>query len=159
MHLMGHALNRRLRSTNIERPAQEALLNLMVAAGHVRERAERVFSEFGITHAQYNALRILKGGPPEGYPRGEIAERLIERAPDVTRLVDRLEKQGLAKRSRSGTDRRLALTEITAKGRAMLERMDPAVMEEERNLGRRLSRADCADLSRLCEQLYGPDVP
>ena len=98
---MGEGLKRRIQQERFEDSLHEAVLNLLVAAGHVRERMDRVCAEHGITHGQYNVLRILRGAHPDGHPRGEIAARLIERAPDVTRLVDRLERHGYVERARS----------------------------------------------------------
>jgi DNA-binding MarR family transcriptional regulator len=123
---MGEMLRRRLRVKHFTGPGQEAVLALLVAAGEVQMRLDRACAEFGVTAAQYNVLRILKGGPQEGYPRGEISQRMIDRAPDVTRLVDRLEDAGLVERRRSDTDRRLSLTRITAKGAALIGKIGPA---------------------------------
>jgi len=155
---MGDALKRRLQQSRFENPHHEALLNLMVAASHVRARFDQVCLEHGITEGQYNALRILRGARPNGYPRCEIARRLIERAPDVTRLIDRLEKQGLVERARSGEDRRLSITRITRKGLQVLERMQPAMDEVHREFGERLPGRDARELSRICEGIYDVDA-
>jgi MarR family transcriptional regulator, 2-MHQ and catechol-resistance regulon repressor len=132
------------------------MLNLIVAAGHVRERVDRVCSRHGITMGQYNVLRILRGVHPAGHPRCEIIRRMLERAPDVTRLVDRLEKQKLVSRDRSERDRRLSLTRITPKGLRLLETIEPALEREvQREFSERVSRDDCRELSRICESIYG----
>ncbi len=151
---MGDALRRRLRQEQFESPMQEALLNLMVAGEYVQERMERLCEKWEITPSQYNLLRILRGAP-EGHPRCEIARRMIDRAPDVTRLVDRLERRGLVERDRSARDRRLSLTRITAAGASLVERMQPAMDEEQRQLAARISLRDRRELSRICESLYG----
>src|SRR5262245_12251029 len=109
---MGDALRRRLRQERFESPAQEALLGLLLSAEHVRDRMDKLCAEWKLTPSQYNVLRILRGSPA-GLPRCEIARRMIDRAPDVTRLVDRLERRGLVERDRSDADRRLSLTRIT----------------------------------------------
>ena len=154
---MGEALKRRIKQERFDSPAHEAMLNLMVAADHVRERIDGVCSEYGITHGQYNALRILKGVYPEGHPRCEIAVRMLERAPDVTRLVDRLETQGLVERDRSEEDRRLSITRITPKGLDLLLQMQPRLEEVHRYFSERVSRRDCRELSRICEGIYAED--
>ena len=154
---MGEALKRRVKQERFDSPAHEAMLNLMVAADHVRERVDRVCSEYGITHGQYNVLRILKGVSPEGHPRCEIAGRMLERAPDVTRLVDRLETQGLVERDRSEEDRRLSITRITPKGLDLLLQMQPRLEEVHRYFSERVSRRDCRELSRICEGIYAED--
>jgi DNA-binding MarR family transcriptional regulator len=145
---MGEALKRRIKQeTSFANPAQEAMLNLMVAADHFRAQLDRVCAQFGITHGQYNVLRILRGVHPEGHPRCEIAARMLEKAPDVTRLVDRLEAQGLVERTRSEADRRLSL----------LEEVQPAMEGVERYFAERVSRRDARELSRICEGLYGDE--
>lgn len=152
---MGDALKKRLKqSADFGSPAEEAVLNLMVAADHVRGRLERTCSDFGITPGQYNVLRILRGAHPAGHPRCEIAARLLEKAPDVTRLVDRLESQGLVSRDRSEEDRRLSVTRITRKGLELLERMEPAMDEANKYFKERVSRQDCRVLTRICEGIY-----
>ncbi|HXG65053.1 MAG TPA: MarR family transcriptional regulator [Blastocatellia bacterium] len=154
---MGEALKQRLKQTRFESTLQEALLNLMVAAGHVRDRVERVCEEHGITHGQYNVLRILKGVYPEGHARCDIASRMIERAPDVTRLIDRLEDQGLVERDRSDKDRRLSITRITPKGLDLLEKMRPQIEAVHQYFGERISLSDRRELSRICEGLYSQE--
>lgn len=154
---MGEGLKRRIKQDKFASPLQEAMLNLLVAASHVRERIDRVCGEHGITNAQFNVLRILKGAYPEGYPRCEIAVRMLEKAPDVTRLIDRLEDQGLAERVRSEQDRRLSITRITAKGLELLEQVNPRVEEVHDYFADRISLKDRRELSRICEGLYAED--
>ena len=157
---MGDALRQRIQQERFESPEQEAVLNLLVAAGYVRDLFERACDEAGITGSQYNVLRILRGVYPEGHSRCEIARRMIERAPDVTRLIDRLEKQGLAERDRSERDRRLSISRITAAGLALLERMEPCIRQFHEHFAGRISPRDCGELSRICEGLYGePEAP
>ncbi|MCS6808776.1 MAG: MarR family transcriptional regulator, partial [Bacteroidota bacterium] len=79
----------------------EAVTHLLVAADALRQRFDKVCGEYGITYTQYSILRILEKAYPNGYPRCEIMMRMIERAPDTTRLLDRLEHQGLVERVRS----------------------------------------------------------
>lgn len=151
---MGEALKRRLRQDRFESPTQEALLNLIVAAGFVRDRIDRALATHGITHGQYNVLRILRGAYPNGYPRCDVAERMLERAPDVTRLIDRLEDRGFVERDRSGTDRRLSITRITAPGLSLLERIDPDIRAVHEFFSQRVQARDCLELSRICEGIY-----
>jgi DNA-binding MarR family transcriptional regulator len=154
---VGRILKERIKQERFESPAQEALLNLLVAAGHVRQMVDEVCERQGITRAQYNALRILRGAHPDGYPRGEISARLLERAPDVTRLIDRLERRRLVERVRSGADRRLSITRITRAGLALLKKTDPGVRAVQVHFRARLSARDLAELSRICERIYGAD--
>ena len=155
---MGEVLKKRIKQTaDFESPVNEAILNLMVAADYVRTIHERTCSDFGITTGQYNVLRILRGAGEEGHPRCEIAERMVERAPDITRLVDRLEKEGFVVRERSGDDRRHSITRITEKGLQLLESMQPSVEETMKDLGVRASLAEWIALSGVCEKIYGTE--
>ncbi len=151
---MGKALAKRIKQERFESPLQEAILNLMVAAAFVGERFDRVCAEHGITGGQYNLLRVLRGAYPDGRSRCDIAVRLIERAPDVTRLVDRLERQGLVERVRSDEDRRLSISRITRAGLELLERMEPEIRVENEYLAERISLRDRRELSRICEGIY-----
>jgi|ERR1043165_6950161 DNA-binding MarR family transcriptional regulator len=151
---MGEALKRRIKQAKFDSPVKEAIFNLMVAADFVREQMDRVCAGHGLTHGQYNVLRILKGVYPEGHPRCEIAGRMLERAPDVTRLVDRLEKQGLAERDRSERDRRHSITRITKKGLALIDELNREVGELFKLFGVKLTRQDARELSRICEGIY-----
>ena len=146
---MGEVLKRRLRQGKPLGPSEDALLNLLVAAGWLRARLDRACARFALTNRQYNVLRILRGAHPGGHPRQEIAVRMIERAPDVTRLVDRLQARVLVERARTGPDRRQAIARITSRGLSLLRRMDADLDEVRRLVARRLSK--------ICEAIYGPD--
>lgn len=154
---MGEALRKRVKQVKFNSPAQEALINLLIAASYVREQLDSACSRFGITHGQYNVLRILRGANPNGYSRNEIAERMVEKAPDVTRLVDRLETQDFVKRERSDEDRRQSITRITQKGLDLLVQVDVQVNEVHKNFGDRLSVKESKKLSHLCESIYDED--
>ena len=134
------------------------MFNLLIAADSLRSRTQSVCEEFGITGAQYNVLRILRGVHPGGHSRCEVAKRMLERSPDITRLVDRLEERGLAERDRSDEDRRLSITKITKSGLELIGKMNPRMSELLRYFTERVSRADCRELSRICEGLYGEEA-
>jgi len=152
---MGDALRKRIQQSRFESEAQEAILNLLVAADHLRARTERVCAEVGLSASQYNVLRILRGVHPQGHPRCEIARRMIERAPDVTRLIDRLERRGLVERARGERDRRLSISRITPAGLELLARIGPRFEEGQREFAGRVPPKDCRELSRICEEIYG----
>jgi DNA-binding MarR family transcriptional regulator len=151
---MGETLRHRLRQERFRSPQQEAILNVLVAAAHVRDRTDRAFAERGLTGPQYNVLRILRGAEPDGLARVEIGRRMIARAPDLTRLIDRLARRSLVERSRSERDRRQSRARITRKGLQLLADLEPGVIEVERGMGQRLSSGEARTLSRLCEKLY-----
>lgn len=137
-----------------ESEAQEAVLNLMVAATFVGDQMERVAQRFGINRSQYNILRILRGAPEGGYSRCDVQERMIDRSPDVTRLMDRLVDRGLVDRRRSETDRRVALHSITDAGLTLLESMHPDITAVTEFFASRVSQVDLRHLNRICEGIY-----
>ena len=126
----------------------------MVAANYVREQSENVVRTHGITLPQYNVLRILRGAYPEGHPRYEIAGRMLDRAPDVTRIIDRLAEKQLVARDRGAADRRHSVTRITQAGLTLLEAIDPEMEAAFEPMESRLNLGDANELSRLCELLY-----
>ena len=109
-------------------PEQEILLGLRMAAARVVEPWARFLKTTAqLTTHQYNVLRILRGSHPARLACSGIAERMIERDPDITRLVDRLETRGLVKRSRSRRDRRVVEVGITDKGLVLVRGLDAHV--------------------------------
>lgn len=132
----------------------EAAFNLLIAADYVQTTIDRFCAEFGITRGQFNVLRILRGAGEQGHPRCEIAERMLERAPDVTRIIDRLEKQGLVLRGRSAEDKRQSITRISEKGLELLVQIQPKVDENRDFLSELLSLPEWVALSNLCEKIY-----
>jgi DNA-binding MarR family transcriptional regulator len=123
---MAQTIDREIRQTKPFRSLQEQLvLNLMLTTRVVEECwAQYLKRAEGISPSQYNILRILRGARPKAARISEIADRMVTRDPDVTRLVDRLIKQGLARRERDSDDRRVVLVEITGAGLALLSRLD-----------------------------------
>jgi DNA-binding MarR family transcriptional regulator len=125
-------------------------------AAVLTDALERVVKPAGLTLAQFNALRILRGAEPGGLCRNELRDRLVTRMPDVTRLLDRLEQAGLVVRERSDADRRLVRTRITAGGLALLAEVDPAVRAEHRQLLGHLGPDDLRTLSDLLTRARAP---
>src|SRR5579862_2470134 len=103
-----------------------------------------------LSSTQYNVLRILRGAPPAGLPCGEIADRMITRDPDITRLLDRLEKRELISRCRETKDRRMVVARITTQGLKLLARLDEPVQEMH---GKQLGHLGGARLKKLQELL------
>ena len=106
---------------------QEASLGVVRTASLVRRAITKVVSAFGITQPQYNVLRILRGAGKNGLPTLEVRARMIDEAPGITRLVNKLERAGLLRRDRSTPDRRQVICVITAKGLDVLARIDPLI--------------------------------
>ncbi len=134
-------------------PAEELVAALLRTADVVRGELERSLADLEVTGQQYNVLRILRGSHPESVATLEIAERMIERSPGITRMLDRLEAAGWVTRQRCSQDRRRVLCAITPAGLAALAKADGPVLEIEEQLARRLTRAEQATLTALLEQL------
>lgn len=153
---MGQILRDRIKQTApFEDRAQEAMLNLFVSAAHVRRKVEAACAEFNLQFSHHNVLRILRGVYPDGHPRREITDRMLDPSPDVTRLIDKLVDRGLVERSRSKEDRRVTIHTITDDGLALLDELDPQIREVQDWFGDRVSDRDLAHLSRICESIYG----
>jgi len=128
---------------------QEVSVSLLRGAAFWEAAFDRLFESYGITITQYNVLRILRGAGAEGLCRNEIRERLINRMPDATRLLDRMEDAGLISRTRSATDRRMVVTTLTPTGRQLVDELDePVAQEHERRLGH-MSEEQLRELSTL----------
>jgi DNA-binding MarR family transcriptional regulator len=136
-------------------PEQEAAVSLVRTADHLRREIEQALDPLGLTPQQYNVLRILRGTHPGSLPTLEIGERLIERSPGITRLLDRLEQRKLVRRERCDEDRRRVLCWITPAGLELLERADGPLDKVERDLMKRLSRPELTRLIRQLEILRG----
>lgn len=151
---MGDMLKKRLLQTKFPGPHVEAGLNVLLAANSLREYWDRAFEGLDLTGAQYNVLRILNGVHPKGYARFEISRRMIDRAPDMTRMLDRLIERGLVERYRGDDDARRSMARITARGRALLVKVNPLVAGQMDMIRNKLSVAEQKELSRLCEKIY-----
>ena len=140
-------------------PRQDGMVALLMAAGRVHQALEGVCDRHGITHDQYNVLRILRGVHPGGHPRYAIADRLISRSPDVTRLLNRLEGQGLVERYRSPEDQRLSMSRVTQRGLHLLGTMDPEVTTVHEAAAAGLSLGEVRQLRLLCNRVSSPESP
>lgn len=137
-------------------PHQEAALNIIRTAGLLSCQAVRFFKAHDLSESGYNVLRILRGHLPQGVPSQSIAQMLVSQVPDVTRLVDRLVKQGLARREGHPDDRRVVIVQITKAGLDLLARLDAPLLElHQRQLGH-LSKAELKELSRLLAKARSP---
>lgn len=151
---MGEGLQIRLKSTKKVPLREEVDLNLRIASVLIDARFNKMIEPFGITGVQYNVLRILKGVYPDGHARCEIASRMIERASDVTRIIDRLEKQGLVERDRDTEDRRMSITRITKNGIEIVDKIKPLIEKEHLVNTKNLTDEECLQLSKLIEKMY-----
>ncbi len=104
--------------------AEEAVVALMRTASVIRRSLGQLVDPFGISLAQYNVLRILRGAGEDGLPTLAVRDRLVEEAPGITRLIDKLERAKLVRRDRTGRDRRTVRVQITPLGTALVTKMD-----------------------------------
>lgn len=134
-------------------PAEELSVGLLRTADVLRRVLSDHTEAGGITLQQYNVLRILRGAGEEGLPTLEIAGRMIERAPGVTRLIDRLEKKGFAERRRCSPDRRQILCFITEAGLRILAKLDGPVASAEEAFAQAIGKTTVRRLNRSLETL------
>ncbi len=119
-----------------QRLEEEAFVNLERTADALLQGVAGTLKPAGLSPTQYNVLRILRGAEPAGLACREIGKRMINRDPDVTRLLDRLEDRGLVVRARDRADRRVITTRITAEGLRLLRQFDePMAQAHIRQLG------------------------
>ena len=131
---------------------EEVFVGLQLVADRLMEPWARYLKEEAdLTTVQYNVLRILRGAGADGLLAGEIGERLIARSPDVTRLIDRLEKRGLVKRRREPEDRRAVRVFITEAGRERLTPLDEAARGALRPVFDGIGRQQLADFRDTLE--------
>lgn len=131
----------------------EAYISLMRTYTVLSQPLNDLFKEFGITPTLYNLMRIIQGGPEEGVPCAIIADRLVTRVPDVTRLVDRAVEAGLVSRHRPESDRRVVLLTLTPKGMDLLNTMREPLLEAHRAQMKGLTKAELATLVDLLARL------
>lgn len=138
---------------------QEAYLALWRTYDRLRAIEDELFARFELTAQQYNLLRLLRSSHPELVPTLSLVARLVSRAPDVTRMLDRLEQRELIVRERSGEDRRAVLVGITAAGRELIEEIaEPLAECHERQLGH-MSGVDLKALIQLLQKVRAPHEP
>lgn len=128
---------------------KEAVLLLLRAADRLRVRFAAVIEPAGLTVQQYNVLRILRGALPDPLPTMEVAARMIEQAPAITGLLDRLEAKRLVARERQSDDRRCVRCSITAAGLQLLAKLDAPVAEADFEALARLNDGEIGRLTRL----------
>lgn len=136
-------------------PLQKAVLNVLYTSNWLRDQQAEVFAGESITAAQFNILRILKGSHPKKLSPGEIKEVMLDKQPDVTRLVDKLVALGYVKRENSSEDRRRMEVWLTPAGLRKLVSLNEKVMVAAAQLQGRLTEKESETLSTLLDKLRG----
>ncbi|MGB7847765.1 MAG: MarR family transcriptional regulator [Candidatus Acidiferrum sp.] len=122
---------------------------ILKAADSLSQEADQLIKAAGLTAAQYNVLRILRGAEPDGLPCSGIGERMISRDPDMTRLLDRMESHQLITRERQKADRRVIKTRITPEGLKVLKKLDQPVHDLHKKQFRQMTAARMKQLAEL----------
>ncbi len=132
---------------------QQAVENILKTASMIRHEISRICEKFEISVSQYFVLKILCLTHPESLTRGEIIDKMIEPSPDVTRLIDKLEKREFVERFRSQDDARRSMNRITRNGVELLSKVETQIREYFQHIGEVLCKQDCVDLSELCKRI------
>ena len=135
---------------------QEAYLSLWRTYDRLRVFDETLFSEWGLTAQQYNVLRLLRASAPKAVPTLSLVSRLVSRAPDITRMLDRLEESGWIQRSRSVEDRRAVLVAITENGIRLLDRLTKPLAECHASQLQHLTSVELKSLIQLLKKAREP---
>ena len=144
----------RSKSASVSIPVQDRIfVALLQTADALSQEAEQLLKASGLTGTQYNVLRILRGAEPEGLPCRGIGDRMISHDPDMTRLLDRMEKRGLITRERRTDDRRVVKTRITPRALRLLKTLDQPIHELHKRQFRHMTAARLKILSRLLEEV------
>jgi len=142
-------------------PSVEAKLfvALVRLSDRLAQDADLLIKSYGLTGTQYNVLRILRGAGPDGLPCKGIGDRMISRDPDMTRLLDRMEKRQLITRERQSEDRRVIKTRITPAGLEILKKLDGPVDELHKKQFRHLPASKLKALAEAIEEAFPAVAP
>jgi len=139
--------------------AQEAYLNLWRTYDRLKAIEDGLFVRWDLTAQQYNVLRLLDSAPAGAVPTLSLAARLVSKAPDITRMIDRLEKRGLIERERRDTDRRTVMVSITDLGRELIQSIaEPLSQCHQVQIGH-LDDNELETLTRLLKKTRQPHEP
>jgi MarR family transcriptional regulator, organic hydroperoxide resistance regulator len=150
------SLREEIRQTKpFESPTQEAILSVYRTSDLLQRRFVKLVEPHGISLQQYNVLRILRGAGKEGTPTLDIADRMIEKTPGITRLLDKLEAKHLVRRKRCPEDRRQVLCWITDAGLNLLVELDKPIVQASVSSLQSLTQADLKQLISILEKVRG----
>jgi DNA-binding MarR family transcriptional regulator len=131
----------------------QTFIALLKAADALAQEAEQVVKVRGLSGTQYNVLRILRGAEPGGLPCSTIGERMISHDPDMTRLLDRMEKRNLITRQRQSDDRRVVKTRITSRGLEILRGLEQPIRELHKRQFHHMPRMRVKTLAELLGEI------
>ncbi len=145
-------LEQAIKSTRFKNETQKAALNVLYTAWWLKTNMSKGLKEFGLTHEQYNVLRILKGKYPDQICVRDIACRMIEKNSNVPRIIDRLEIKKLVKRTTSALDKRETVIALTQAGILLLEASTKSIDQNMESLSV-LTEIESAQLNKLLEKM------
>jgi DNA-binding MarR family transcriptional regulator len=148
-------LEEEIKQEKFESVYQKAVINVVFTSNWLQHQLNLVLKPFFITSQQYNVLRILKGKHPSCCNVGYIKQVMLDKTPDVTRLIDRLEQKGLAHRSTNSKNRRLMDVRITDEGVALLNQIKPMMNSLFNDYRNNLTETEAETLSSLLDKLRG----
>ncbi len=146
-------VSKMLKQSKFESLSQEAILSLTIAANSIKEKLNESCANKGVTNQHFNILRILKGVYPRGHPRCEISARMVDRSPDITRLLDKLVNEGLVKRIKSTEDMRQSVAIITKKGIGFLENLNSGVQDFSEGFRQAVGEEDLYKIISICDKI------
>lgn len=144
---------REIKQKATQSPGQDAVLALLRTASILQRFYARIIEPHGLTYQQYNVLRILRSAGSRGLPTLAIRDQMVEQAPGITRLIDRLEADGLVRRERGAPDRRQVFCRITSAGLTLLRRLDAPISEADESALGMLSATEKRTLGRLLDRV------
>ncbi|MDB4835232.1 MarR family transcriptional regulator [Cyclobacteriaceae bacterium] len=133
----------------------KAFVNLIFTSNSISDKQKNTFKKAKITHQQYNVLRILRGKYPESLNPGQIKEVMLDKSPDLTRLIDRLLVKELVHREYCKVNRRKIDIKVTEKGLSFLKEIEPEVNSAQQELSQNLTEEEANILSDLLDKLRG----
>lgn len=143
-------------SRQFDSPEQEGFLSLWRTYDRLRALEDELFARYDLTPQQYNALRLLNSQRPEKLRTLDLARRLVSRAPDITRLLDKLERRQLIERDRPAENRRVVRIGITASGVALLHELEEPIRQCHRRQLGHLSKKELGELIALLRLARAP---
>lgn len=152
-------LQQELETQPFELPEQEAYLNLVHTHSVLESEFARLFKQHGLSQPLYNVLKVVIRAGSQGVPSQSIAQYMLANDPDITRLVDRLEKIGLVTRERGTQDRRLVWVKITDDGCRQIEALEALVKALHKRQLSHMSAAKLAQLNQLLVEARHPPMP
>jgi DNA-binding MarR family transcriptional regulator len=146
-------LSERIKQPEFESKGQEAILSLLAASAHLKDKLSLICAGKQLSLPQFNILRILKGAQPEGYARCEISVRMVEKAPDITRILDRMIQEGIVERTKSSQDMRQSIAKITTKGINIIEELNSQIKSFQQSFQSTLGTEKCKNLADICDKV------